>query len=106
MRPEVNELAELGPMPCSETAVAKNLDDVLRRYEQLILSITKPITDEEARALISIFGEDDAFGLAWSVLNLIESAPGWPLIDVLVDRENRWVTLLRQRAFNALIHAE
>ncbi|MDB6032726.1 MAG: hypothetical protein JWM16_3064, partial [Verrucomicrobiales bacterium] len=34
-------------------------------------------------ALVKVFGPDDYYGLAWSLLHLIESAPGWPLADCL-----------------------
>ncbi|MCQ8120015.1 hypothetical protein, partial [Methylomonas rosea] len=64
----------------------------------LLLSVTKPVSNEEARALVKLFGPDGCFGLAWSILHLIESAPSWPLTDCLVNSSNEWVALLRDRA--------
>jgi hypothetical protein len=38
---------------------------LLERYRQLLLSIEKPVTDQEAAILAYVFGVDDRFGLAW-----------------------------------------
>ena len=76
MRPEIARLVQLGPFPPEPEASL----EYLREAEDLILSIKKPVTDEEARALISLFGPPDScYGLAWSVLHLVETAPGWPI---------------------------
>ena len=78
MRQAVLELGKLGPLPPSDQAVRENLQDLVEKYEKLIMSIEKPITDEEARVLVKVFGPDDCFGLVWPLVHLIESAPGWP----------------------------
>jgi hypothetical protein len=102
MRDEVLKLVTLGPMPAE---VDTTLDDIplLKEYEDLLEAIERPVTDEEARALMILFGEseDSCFGLKWSVLHLVESAPGWPLMDVLPDVENEWIQRLRIRLKNA-----
>jgi hypothetical protein len=41
----------------------------------LLEKITKPVSDEEAQALLDPFGPDDCFGMAWTVLHMIETAP-------------------------------
>jgi hypothetical protein len=46
-------------------------------------------------------GTDDCFGLAWSVLHLVETAPGWPIEERLQDADNEWVSRLKQRFENA-----
>ena len=38
------------------------------------------------------------FGLAWSLLHAIETAPGWPLMDVLSNADNEWIERLRERS--------
>jgi hypothetical protein len=101
MRQEVIELGKLGPLPSSVVALRDNLSDLIIQYERLIISIRKPLTDEEARVLTRMFGPDDGYGLAWILLGLIESAPGWPLWDTLQDSDNEWIELLRQRLRNA-----
>lgn len=94
MRPEIKRLVLLGPLPPEPEASLEHL----RQLEALLRSVTKPVSNEEARALVKLFGPDGCFGLAWSILHLIESAPGWPLADRLVDSSNEWVALLRDRA--------
>lgn len=97
MRPEVMELVSLGPLAASDAVDMK----VLKKQEELIRNLVKPATDEEARALVKIFGPDESFGLAWALVHFIESAPGWPLLDSLGNTDNEWVGHLRQAAINA-----
>jgi hypothetical protein len=91
-RPEVSELVRLGSFPASRDVVPETIG----RQEQLLSKITPPVTDDEARELIKLFGPDDYFGAAWTVLHLIESAPHWPLADCL-SGSGEWVVQLRGR---------
>jgi hypothetical protein len=96
IRREVSELSRLGPFPdCNQTDAA-----TVKDFHDLLKSINKPVTDSEARVLISIFGPDDYYGLAWTLIHLIETAPGWPLEDVLQNDENEWIQLLKTRIEN------
>ena len=101
MRQEIVELGKMGPLPPSEKAVQENLQDLVDKYERLIMSIKKPITNEEARVLVKVFGTDDGFGLVWPLVSLVESAPGWPLADCLEDTDNEWIRMLKQRVKNS-----
>lgn len=94
MRKEVQELSNLGPLPDCETAE----EEQLKMYESLLSSITPPLSDAEARSLVPLFGPDECYGLAWTLLHLIETAPGWPLHDCLQDTHNPWRERLRLRA--------
>jgi len=94
MRAEVVQLAQMGVLPSKG---ATSVDRV-RQIEKLFYAISRPVTDDEARALVRILGEDDCYGLAASFVHLIETAPGWPLLDCLIDRSNRWVESLYDRA--------
>jgi hypothetical protein len=94
MRSEIENLAKLGILPSESNASL----DFMREAEDLIRSITKPVSDEEARVLTGLFGEDGCFGLAWSLLHLIESAPNWPLSDCLSNLSNEWIKSLHDRA--------
>lgn len=94
MRAEVLCLKELGQLPLERTATV----DQVRVVEALVKGLSKPATDEEARALVRVFGTDSCFGLAWAVLRFIESAPGWPLVDCLTDDSNDWIKELRERS--------
>ncbi len=97
MRQAVYDLLQLGPLPDEETDDVELFD----QYEQLLHSISPPITDEEACALVTLFGPDDSsFGLAWTLLHLIETAPGWPLEDCLSGRDNEWIRRLHRGVEN------
>jgi len=94
MRQEIIELIEHGTLPPSKGA------DVnwLKRHEELMNRVARPVTDEEACALAKLFGPDDCFGVAWSLVHLIETAPGWPLPSCLAASNNEWIRVLRNRA--------
>jgi hypothetical protein len=94
VRAEIEALNFLGPLPSEKTTDAEHL----RKYGELIRAIDRPVTDEEARVLIELFGPDGCFGLASSIMHLIETAPGWPLEDCLHDPNNEWKVELRDRA--------
>jgi hypothetical protein len=94
-------LGKLGPLPPSDVAINARLEELVDRYAKLLASIQKPVTDEEARVLVTLFGPDECFGVAWSLLHLIETAPGWPLEDCLKDTDNEWVLRLRRGLDNA-----
>ena len=77
MRPEFVALLDLGQLPADD-----DLDEATaRKYDEAIdgPSAETP-TIEEAVALLGVFPPDDstAFGLAWSLLHMIEASPGWP----------------------------
>ena len=86
-------------MPADESAEATQ--ERIDEYNHLVESVRKPVSDGEARVLVKLLpqSEDDTFfGIAWGLLHLVESAPGWPLPDALTDLDNGWVRLLRDRA--------
>ena len=74
-------------------------EGIVQPYHDALASLADPATDAEAIALLPVLphGEDSLFGLAWSVLHFIETAPSWPIRDALDDR-SWWVTFLRERA--------
>jgi len=94
VRTEVEELAKLGPLPSEDEAEVGQLE----RIEELYRAIAKPITDDEARVLIELFGPDGCYGVASSFMHLIETAPGWPIKDCLQQLNNEWKIELRNRA--------
>jgi hypothetical protein len=70
MRREVQAFVAGGPLP-DRDADGEEID---RRCDQLE-AIAKPVTGEEARALVACFGPDDCYGVAWTLLHLIETGP-------------------------------
>ncbi|MEO6938253.1 MAG: hypothetical protein ABI171_23195 [Collimonas sp.] len=94
VRKEIEEMKSLGALPSEDDANV----ELLKKYDNLYRAVSKPITDQEARVLIELFGPDGCFGLASSIMHLIESAPGWPLKDCLSILDNEWKVELRNRA--------
>jgi hypothetical protein len=91
-------------MPREEDAT----EEQVANYERVLppLAKQKPVTDEEARVLASLFPpEGTLFGVAWELLHLIETAPHWPLADVLdTNPETEWIARLRKRVENTIEH--
>jgi hypothetical protein len=94
VRDEVIGLERLGPLPASTQADER----LIAEWEKLLKTVMPPLTDEEARILAGLFGPDDCFGLAWTLLHLIETAPNWPLRDCLEGNANPWIKTLRESA--------
>jgi hypothetical protein len=94
MQVSIRKLIELGKLPSIENADAS----ILKKYQDLLLSIEEPITDEEAVGLMGVLGPDDCFGLAWTLIHIAETAPGWPLREALADVNSEWVKTIMQRA--------
>ncbi|MGO9483951.1 MAG: hypothetical protein ACLPX9_05125 [Rhodomicrobium sp.] len=94
VREQVRNLIALGPMPDEHSTTEEQVE----AFETRLSAIEKPVTDEEARALTKLFGPDTYYGLAWTMLHLVETAPSWPLKDCLTDLSNEWIKRLRDRA--------
>jgi hypothetical protein len=72
MRQSVENFLSLGPVP-DETASPEQI----KRHQDALHAITPPVSLSEANALAGMFGPDDCFGLGWTLVHLIESAPNW-----------------------------
>ncbi|MFC9733076.1 hypothetical protein ACFWGM_25415 [Streptomyces roseolus] len=70
MRPEVRAFVADGPLPGWDAS-----EEEIDRRVRLLEAIAGPVTQEEARALATCFGPDDCYGVAWTLLHLIETAP-------------------------------
>jgi hypothetical protein len=95
IRAEVERLVSLGRLPSDQ---ATSVDEVAR-FSDAIDAIGRPVSREEAIALAGVFGpsEDDCFGLAWTLVHLIETAPGRAPIDALDHLASPWIKVLRER---------
>ena len=87
IRVTVQELLSLGELPESARAEEQSLD----RWIAALNAINPPVTDEEALALAELFGPDECFGVAWSLLHLIETAPGHPQPREEVFKRSAWL---------------
>ncbi|WP_327427346.1 MULTISPECIES: hypothetical protein [unclassified Streptomyces] len=101
MRPEVQAFVTDGPLPDWDA----DEDEIDRRVRQLE-AITRPVTAEEAGALVGCFGPDDCYGVAWTLLHLIETGPNPVLTDRPAPNANEWHHTLWRRAANAGLVAD
>lgn len=94
MQQAISTLLGLGPLPSATAATIS----MMQAFEEQLSKVQTPVSDEEACALVKLFGPDDCFGLAWTLLHLIETAPGWPIPGALNGLEGEWSDRLRERA--------
>lgn len=94
MQQAISVLLRLGPLPSSATSTVQTM----QAFEEQLSKVRTPVTNEEACALVKLFGPDDCFGLAWTLLHLIETAPGWPVEGAFDGLKGEWIDRLRERA--------
>ena len=96
IREAVRRFADAGPLPSEDHGNAGTIDAAA----SLLEAIPDPVTDGEAQELARCFGPDTCYGLSWSLLHLIETAPG-AMTARYPDVQNVWVRLLVARVDNA-----
>ena len=96
-RPEVCDFLEAGPLPSEDEATEEQLATIQSRLER----VPRPVTDDEAQLLATAFGPDDCYGLSWSLLHLIETAPGARHARYPPAPADTWLQLLAARADTA-----
>ncbi|MBT2442868.1 hypothetical protein J7E93_22725 [Streptomyces sp. ISL-36] len=101
IRDEVHEFMRLGPLP-SEEDDSEEGDEAFEELTNALHAIEKPVTDEEAQLLLGAFGDDECFGLAWTLLHLVESAPTAPVTAEPPEGSNEWIERLWIRYRNTL----
>ena len=74
--------------------------EAVKEYQDLLETLSRPLNDDEARTLCRVLPitEDSCFGLAWTLIHFVESAPGWPLTDCFAGRTEPWHRELLDRA--------
>jgi hypothetical protein len=94
MRAEVERVVALGRIPAEA-----DTDADWQAWQDATNALPTTATDEEALALVGSLplSEDSGFGVAWSLLHFIESAPGWPAIAP-TGVCGYWQAFLRDRA--------
>lgn len=97
MQAAVKELLALGPLPASDEASVEEL----KRFEVALEGVARPIAQAEAAQLAKLFGPDDCFGLAWSLLHLIETVPNLRPVLEQADETNMWISSMRERLARA-----
>jgi hypothetical protein len=76
LRKEVADLVALGRLPSEDDPAS-----AFEKFEAALKTISRPVTSSEAEQLIQVFPDSDesAYGLAWTLLHLIETARVVPL---------------------------
>ena len=92
IRREVRELVDAGVLPTEDASIGE-----VENAERLPHGVVAPVSDEEAQALAKLFGPDNCFGLSWTLLHLIESAPNARNAHYTENIDNVWVALLNSR---------
>ncbi|GAA4837702.1 hypothetical protein GCM10023235_10970 [Kitasatospora terrestris] len=76
VRPEVAEFIALGKLPSEDDDRPDEVvEAAIDRAADLLGRIPRPVTDEEAHALAECIGEDLCFGVVWTLLHTVETAP-------------------------------
>lgn len=98
VRAVVQQFLNLGPLPDTDAPVER-----IEHHQLALEKIGRAVSDEEAALLVNCFGPDDGYGLAWSLLHLIESVPGGiPLGKQPAADENEWLRRLWARSHRDL----
>lgn len=95
MRRAVSDLVALGPMPNEDAE-----DEAINKWWEGLKAIQGPLNDEEAAALAKCFPSGLGYGVGWTLLHLVETAPGWSTIAETINDEE-W----RGRALKAIANA-
>ncbi len=92
MQDAVEVLVSLGQVP---KVFAEPTE--VKKYEEALGNIETPVSDEEASRLLACFGTDDGFGLAWTLVHIIETS-STPIPNSRPGPSaNPWVQLLWER---------
>jgi hypothetical protein len=99
MRDEIARLVSLGPLPSERDDSVT--DAALAQIKELILAALplRPLSEEEACALAKVFGPDECYEMAWTLVHMIESTPGWPMWECL-PTEPEWRDIMLTRLRN------
>ncbi|MBX3595645.1 hypothetical protein [Sphingomonas sp.] len=94
MQIKVSELVRYGSLPRADEAEPEFLEG----FQSLLLDVVRPVTDEEAIELTKLLGPDDCYGIAWTLVHIIEEAPGWPLKQAILAAPAEWAGVLDSRS--------
>lgn len=99
IRHEVEELAKVGRLPDEDAD-----EQAIGATQRLLERIVAPVTDDEAQVLASLFGPDGCYGLAWTLLHLIETAPGAANATYPHTAADEWRCRLTRRVGSDCLH--
>lgn len=98
MQDAIKKMENLGPIPSYDDAT----EEILLEYAQLLKEVKRPVSNDDAMALIRLFSPDDIGGVNWTIIALVETAPDWPLKSYLeAQPKSEDIDRLIKRAKNA-----
>ena len=71
MQDTIIQLKALGQMPDSLTG--NPAGELVSKYDELLIKVKTPLTEEEVEALIGIFPESTMYEVEWTLLDLVET---------------------------------
>lgn len=89
-------LLALGRMP-DEDAEEEDIDE----WADKLKAIQAPLSNDEAEALAQYFPPDMGYGVGFSMLHLLETAPGWTDALAATINDEEWRVRARNRIANA-----
>lgn len=90
MQTAIEQLRTLGPLPPESTEDI----ELIQRWQDMLALVASPVTTSEAQVLCKLFGPDGCFGLAWSLVHLIETATDLPDEYLTQLPPNEWIDSL------------
>jgi hypothetical protein len=102
VRREIQRLADWAPLRAEADDWWQ--DEVINQFAADIDAVSGPLNSTERDVLLALLDrpdDDDIYGLLWSVLHLIETAPGYNSASCLVTADRPWFELLATRARNS-----
>lgn len=99
IRHEVDKLAKAGRFPDEDAD-----ERAIEATQRLLGRIIAPVTDDEAQVMATLFGPDGCYGLAWTLLHLIETAPGAPNAVYPHAAADEWRCRLTRRVGSSCPH--
>ena len=98
-RSDVKLLATHSPLASESEYTMETLEPI----QAVLHRIIPPLTLDEAQVLLPLLdreSKDDLFGLIWTLVALLETAPGWPpsKLNSLATPKRPWFETLKDRA--------
>jgi len=93
----VADLQNLGPLPSSSQADP----DMLDIWQAQADKVKRPVSDDDAKVLIRLFGPDECFGAMWVLIHAIETAPSWPMLSLLEGLSGYPIEIMKDRCRNS-----
>ena len=90
----VDELVKMGRLPSSDQAD----EGYLESFQALLGEVDGDLDKCDSIRLLQLLGPDDCFGLAWSIVHIVENCSEWPFLFEIPDIDPGWMSVLEERS--------